>query len=492
VAASQGAQVSVALALSAVVAVAIGLTVVRGLWPCSVDLRPYRFLVAALAGGVGLGITAVGLFCWLSLLGLPDRKLIAAELVLLTLLSVWLTRRRRGKVPAVPAIGPVRQTLHSTTARVAALAFAVTLGCAMAAFLGLSVSRPHGAWDAWMNWNLRARLIFRSGPEWRMAFSPLLEWSHPDYPLLVPASVVRTWVYNGGETLAGPAMIAFLFAFATVGLATSAVASFRGRTQGMLAGLVLLSTPFFVFHGISQYGDVPVGFFFLSTLVLLALHDQHGQRSSAFALLAGLTAGLAAWTKNEGILFLAAVVISGVVTSKRTGSGRSLAKEACAFALGFLPMLLIVGYFKVRFAPPNDLMSTIGSGETLARLTDPQRYLLVAKAYLSGVARFGFNGLVSAVPLLLAYGFCVGVRPSEATKRWFRMTVVTVALMLAGHAAVFITTTGDVARLLNSSLERLLLQLWPAVVFVCFMVFAGSKEAAELEVESPSPRAESA
>jgi Dolichyl-phosphate-mannose-protein mannosyltransferase len=478
--------VNVALALSAVVAVAIGLTIVRGLWPGSVDLRPYRFLVAALAVGVGLGITAVGLFCWLSLLGLPDRRLIAVELAMLSLLSLWHTRSRRRKVSAVPTMGPVRQTMHSTTARVVALAFAVTLGCAMAAFLGLSASRPHGSWDAWMNWNLRARLIFRSGPDWRVAFSPLLHWSHPDYPLLVQASVVRTWVYHGRETLAGPAMIAFLFAFATVGLATSAVASFRGRTQGMLAGLILLSTPFFVFHGISQYGDVPLGFFFLSTFVLMALYDRHGERTSAFAVLAGLTAGLAAWTKNEGVLFIAALVLSGVVTSKRGGSGRSLAKEAGAFALGLLPMLLIVGYFKAGFAPPNDLMSTIGSGETLARLTDPQRYLLVAKAYLSGVVRFGFNGLASAVPLLIAYGFCVGVRPGEATKRWFRLTVVTVALVLAGHAAVFIVTTEDVARLLNSSLERLLLQLWPAVVFAWFMLLADADEATVEPHRSPA------
>jgi hypothetical protein len=229
-----------------------------------------------------------------------------------------------------------------------------------------------------------------------------------------------------------------------------------------------------------------VGFFFLSTLVLLALHDRHGERTSGFAVLAGLTAGLAAWTKNEGVLFIAAFVLSGVVTSKRAGSGRSLAKEAGAFALGLLPMLLIVGYFKVRFAPPNDLMSTIGSGETLARLTDPQRYLLVAKAYLSGVARFGFNGLVSAVPLLVAYGLCAGVRPGEATKRWFRLTVVTVALVLAGHAVVFIVTTEDVARLLNSSLERLLLQLWPSVVFAWFMLLAGAEEATVEPRRSPA------
>jgi hypothetical protein len=90
------------------------------------------------------------------------------------------------------------------------------------------------------------------------------------------------------------------------------------------------------------------------------------------------------------------------------------------------------------------------------------------------------------------YGLCVGVRPGLATKRWFKMTAMTVALMLAGHAVVFITTAEDVARLLNSSLERLLLQLWPSVVFSCFMVLGGSEDATEPSAVPVLPRADPA
>ena len=461
---------SVALILSAVVAVAIGFVALSAIWPGAVTFRTYRWIVVALAPGVGLGITSIGVFCWLMLFGPPDRTLLVVELGVLTLLVVWVTRTKRWHAPA-PAVAEGASASSTGTDRLIVWAFAVTLGCAAAAFVGLTVSRPHGAWDAWMNWNLRARMIFRAGQEWQVAFSPLFPWSHPDYPLLVQASVVRTWVYNAGESLAGPAAVAFLFTFGTVGVVTAGVAVLRDRTQGMLAGMTLLGTPFLIFHGISQYGDLPVGFFFLATMVLLALHDRHRDVTVAFAILAGLTTGLAGWTKNEGLLFLAAVVLAGLLTVRRAEYDRPLARDAGPYLIGLLPILVLIGLFKFHFAPPNDLMSTVGAGETLARLTDPQRYVAVTKGFGIEIATFGFNGLFSGGLLLALYGACAGVRVEEMKTRWFRMSLWILALMLAGDAMVIVVTSEDAARLVNSSADRLVLQLWPVVVFACFRVF---------------------
>jgi hypothetical protein len=479
---------SVSLLLSAVIAALIGFTFLRGLWPGSVAYGPYRLVVAALAVGIGLGITSLGLSVWLLLAGSASRGLIGAELGLLASLSIRVLLRRSHRPQAEGLEHPAPAPLGAWS-RPVTVAFAVTVCCAVAAFIGLSVSQPHGGWDAWMDWNLRARLIFRSGPEWRDAFSALLPWSHPDYPLLVQASVVRTWVYRGGETLAGPALVAGLFIFATAALATSAVAALRGRTQGMVAGLVLLTTPFFIFHGASQYGDVPVGFFFLSTVVLLALHDRHGEQTSVFAGLGGLTAGLAAWTKNEGLLFLAALVCGWAVAGLRAGLARQMLREARSFALGLLPMLLVIAYFKLGFAPPNDLMTAVRGGEMLDWVRDPRRYALVAQAFTTQITSFGFNGLIGTVWLLILYGLCVGVAREEARRRWVFTTGASLILMLGGHAVVFVATAEDVARLLNSSLERLLLQLWPAVVFAWFVVLATPEEASRHDAEKAAANA---
>jgi hypothetical protein len=49
--------------------------------------------------------------------------------------------------------------------------------------------------------------------------------------------------------------------------------------------------------------------------------------------------------------------------------------------------------------------------------------------------------------------------------------------MLAGHFAVFVSMADELARLLNSSLDRLLLQLWPSALFLFFMVVRTPEEA---------------
>ena len=61
----------------------------------------------------------------------------------------------------------------------------------------------------------------------------------------------------------------------------------------------LLGTVFYLIRGASLYADVPLSFFFLAALLLLALYDA-GQRSSpGLLVLAGLAAALAAWTGTK-------------------------------------------------------------------------------------------------------------------------------------------------------------------------------------------------
>jgi hypothetical protein len=460
---------SLSFLLSAVVASLVGYALLRGAWADSVPFRPYRAVAAALGIGVGLGVTSVLMFAWLLISGRASRGLVGVELALLALLGIWVCmpgsgRPREGRQAGSGQVSP------GEGSPVVTAAFAVAVCCAVAAFLGLSLAQPHGQWDAWMDWNLRARLMFRSGPDWRRAFSGLIPWSHPDYPLLVPASVLRTWVYGGRETLAGPGMIAFLFTFATLALVTSGVAALRSRTQGMIAGVVLLATPFFIFHGVSQYADVPVGFFMLATVVLLALHGRHREQTALFAGLAGFAAGLAAWTKNEGLLFLLAILCSWAVTSLRGRPSRVARRELLAFALGFLPLGVVIALFKLLLAPANDLVTAATAADTLHRLGDPRRYATLAQEFTRHIVSFGFNGLTSGTLLMVLYAICRGIRREELERTSLRWAAGGIGLMVAGHLAVFAVAVDDVPRMVNSSLDRLLLQLWPATLFVWFMI----------------------
>jgi hypothetical protein len=153
-----------------------------------------------------------------------------------------------------------------------------------------------------------------------------------------------------------------------------------------------------------------------------------------------------------------------------------------------------VAGFKIALAPPNDLLSTLGVERTLGRLAAPDRYFLVLREYLSHITSFGENGFGSAVWVLTAYLLGLGVSRAEAARPWVKAGTLAVALLLAGHFMVFVSMADELSRLLDSSLDRLLLQLWPGALFLYFMV-TGTLEEASVEAVVPAhlvvPRAES-
>jgi len=454
----------VALGLSFIVSTAIGALLLGLIWPRHAVGSPWPLLMA-LGAGLGAGVSAVLMFLWIVTVG-PTRGFPLAETGLLCVIALATMRRRRAGVD-IQRDAP-RSPDGSRLTLLLAAAFLLTLAAAALAFVSILRQHPHGQWDAWMNWDLRARMIVRGGDDWRAAFSGAIPWSHPDYPVLVPSLVARSWLFAGIETLLGPALVAATFTFGTGALLVTALGALRSASQGLLAGLVLLSTPFFILHGTSLYADVPLAFYFLATLVCLALDDRHGGVTNRFGGLAGMAAGLAMWTKNEGNLFTLAVVAGLLIGGARDGWPVSR-RRLLAFGAGLLPMLLLVAGFKIVLAPPNDLLSTLGVDRTLGRLTAPDRYLIVLREYARHITSFGSNGLVGAVWVLIAYRLGLGVSRSELSHPWIRTATVALVLLLAGHFMVFVSMADELPRLLDSSLDRLLLQLWPSALFLYFM-----------------------
>jgi dolichyl-phosphate-mannose-protein mannosyltransferase len=458
-----------ALGLSVLVATLGGTLLVRRVWSRA-DVAFSWPLTISLGIGLGAGISSVLLFTWLLAAG-PSRGFVLAEVGLLVV-GLWIGGKaaRAGSSTSWPAQPPPAGALSLLLGA----AFLLALVGAAAGFVGTLRQHPHGEWDAWMNWDLRARMIFRGGEHWKAAFSTTFPWSHPDYPVLVPSLVVRSWLYTGRETLLGPAVVAATFTFGTVALLVTALAALRSPAQGLLAGLVLVSTPFFIDHGTSLYADVPLGFFFLATLVCLALDARSGTPDRRFAVLAGLAAGMGMWTKNEGLLFALALTAGLLVTGSRERSGRT--RRLLAFGAGLLPLLLLVFSFKATFAPANDLLSTLGLERTLGRLGAPERYTLVIREYAEHVVRFGTNAFSSAAIPLAGCLLGLGVRRRTGGRSWARAGFAALLLLLAGHYLVFVTMADELARLLASSLDRLLLQIYPSVLFLCFAVFRTPEE----------------
>jgi 4-amino-4-deoxy-L-arabinose transferase-like glycosyltransferase len=120
-------------------------------------------------------------------------------------------------------------------------------------------------------------------------------------------------------------------------LAGSSLALLRTTRQAVLAVLILLGTQFLITHGASQYADVPWGFFMLATTVLVFLHDRASGRTRGLVALAGTAAGFAAWTKNEGLLFLASIIVARCAVLWKQRRWQGALNDLGGFALGSLP-----------------------------------------------------------------------------------------------------------------------------------------------------------
>jgi dolichyl-phosphate-mannose-protein mannosyltransferase len=465
-------------ALLALLCAASGVLLVLLLWPCAFALSVNLLLQGSLSLGLGLGLFSV-IFVLSRASG--GKNLLAVDLaVIVLLLAGYLYRRNRtADISTMPPSN--EKTVPDWLLIVLRVAFAITLLAALYPAVLCAIAQPHGdGWDAFAIWNLHARFLFRAGAHWRDGFTPLIPWSHPDYPLLLPAAIAHFWTGLGYESQIVPAVIGLVFTFSTVGLLFSSLALLRGQISAILGGLTLLSTPFFIEQGTAQYADVPLSFFILATIVLLCLYEKNAgtTRLRGLLILAGISCGFAAWTKNEGLLFLLSIVAARLlvflmtaskpVTSEAPPQPRNAGRLSTWFALflaGIAPLLLLVAWFKRSIAVTNELFSSVA----FDKLLDASRYYAILRWYGKDFLRFGDWLLIPGTMLLAGLYFAVPGKRMQPADPGPRASRIALPLMLTGYFLIYLITPYDLYWHLRFSLNRLFLQLWPAVIFLFFL-----------------------
>jgi len=400
------------------------------LFPLALD-RPFKVFLSL---GVGFGIA--------SCIYLLDPRKSWTPLVEYALLAVLGAVCRGRRASGLSASGrPEARPNHGKPFWALVAAFLAAVALSGTFFVLHLLKYRHGGQEAWGAWNLIARFLYRTGDKWGDALSELYGRFHADYPLLLPSLVARCWQYMGQESVLAPILIAVLFTTGTVGLLFSALLMLRGKSQALVAGLVLASTPLFVASGADQYADVPLAFFFLATIVLLYLQDRFAECNWSYGALAGVTAGLAGWTKNEGLLFIAIIALVRVAI----GAATKRVKTIAPFLAGLAPALLLILYFRYRFAAA----ALLGPGPDYGR-------------FVAGFALdlLGFGGWYFSPVLLLAiYALCLGVKLDQSDKPLLWTAAAALVLMAAGSAFLSKVT-----------INRVILQLWPSLLFAYFLV----------------------
>ncbi len=432
-------------------------------------------LKLSLGTGLGLGVSSLILFLWLECVNARAKGELffasAAAALLVTVAALRLTHERKAATWRAPT--------ERMRSRALPALFWVATATATIRFAMLSVMEPHGGWDAWSIWNRHARALFLGGDHWRDTFGVFMTGFKPDYPLLTSAAIANAWFAARNHTALAPIAIAFLFTAATVTLTISSLSVLRNQTQGLVAGLVLMCTPAFLAQGVSQYADVPLSFFFLAAVALMALHDvqPHGR----CVALAGVMAGMAAWTKNEGLVFVLVLVAVRLLVVTYVRGLQSWVREFGRFAVGLVPVIAVIAYFKLRVVGASDELLLNQTVHTFGgRMLTSYRYVFIAKAFVNYGLSFG-GWMVSLPALMLMYLLLVGINAETRHKMAAGTALLTLVLMTACYFMVYVATPADLAWHIRTSLDRLLMQLFPLALFTFFLLARTPQEAGESE-----------
>jgi hypothetical protein len=465
-----------------------GFGLVRWLFPQPLRWSLHNVLLFSLGIGAGAGIASCLYFVMLLLSGPSLPALASAEgaALAIAVAAAFFAKRKRieldwseGPAQGGPAQGGPATPWYLTALFLLAAALALTM------FIGAVAYNPHGDEGAWSIWNLRARFLVRGGAFWRDAFSNDLAWTRPDYPLLLPGLVALCWKLAGHDSTDAPIAIAFLFALGAAGVLVSTLGILRGRTQALLAGTLLLGTASFVALSAALYGDVPLSFYILATVALLALQDRH-PGDLRFSALAGLMAGFAAWTRNEGAIFVAAVILARAFGLFRFGDRSATLPQLVRFLAGLAAPLAVVVIFKLRVAAPNGMLS-MAAPAILKHLADPGRWITMLEGLVAVLFTFG-RFLIPIVLALALYWYLVRFRVDTRDRAAVASASLALALTLIAQLLVDILYVDNLPVEIGTSFERILLQLWPAALMIFFQA-AGPLQlvASEKELRKGKP-----
>jgi hypothetical protein len=416
---------------------------------------------ASLAALFGPGLTSV-VFFFMVTAGIATPPAVFTMLVVLTLLSAglwWKLRRPSGQSSA----------RHFPWTWVLVSGSIVALLMLLLNFQVFSQANPTGGWDASAIWNVRARYLAGGSDTWRRAVSAeigghLFGASHPNYPLFLSSFVAMQWMASGNLDTAVPIAGSLLFSMAVLILLGASLATSESLALGLLAWLVLLASDVFTSQISAQYADLLLGLSFLAGLVLLDRAHRSGS-SPRLLFAAGLAIGFAPWIKNEGWPFAIAAI--GIAVWHFWG------RAIIWILLGALPGLLASTVLKI-LSEGREATIPRTMGDALLKISDARRWWEA----LVGFATAVWNaGPLWAHPLLLVTALAIVLRCVPAadrrTRRWLWIPI---AATLAAEYGLFLVTTADLSWHISTSVNRLVAQVWPSLLWLVFLTLRAPED----------------
>jgi len=257
---------------------------------------PFNFLEKlALSYGIGMGVLSLLMF-FLSLLKIRFTFLnITLSLLIILMLCLFVYIRSNNKDSNYKL--QKKQNLH--------LSFIDKILVSIISIISLYVLfealiTPLVVWDSWAIYGFKAKAFYLDrGISIDFLKDATKSYMHPDYPLLLP--LVEAWVYICLGSW-NDQLVKVIFPFYFIGLIITFYYSLKyyiDKRPALLFTLFLVTIPQLFYLGSSGYADLPFTFYYFTSCIFIFRAYHNPDRK--LLLISGIFAGLAAWTKNEGL-----------------------------------------------------------------------------------------------------------------------------------------------------------------------------------------------
>lgn len=309
-------------------------------------------------------------------------------------------------------------------------------------------------WDGWAFWTLKATMLFRDGGLPPDLFDPAgpYDYAHPDYPLGLP--LLFWWVFRVAGAPAA-ALASFTGAIWFALLAVLFWDSARAHARPELAALgVVAVAAFWPITRFATGGQADVLISFAALGIVAHMAEARTAGGAAFWR-AGAFAALAVMMKNEGLALAtmaAAAAGAWLLVHEKLGPRRIA-------ALSF-PLLLALPW-AVWVRTRGLEAEHLGGGLVLPEL--PGRALLILRE-LAGLAVYR-----SWIPVALIAAAAVALALKRRGSLEIRLPLAVLALYLAAAFAVYLRAARDLQWLLDTSLERVVASVVPALALLAIV-----------------------
>lgn len=450
---------------------------VCGVFYVAADRRP-RPLGQLLALGHLTGATAIGLGVTLGLAVLDRVDIRFAAGSLLALAVAGFVRYGRSSPPEADnptgllSTAPSPDGAEPSPSRRWDLLLILLLGAGLLTAASRVFLLPLD-WDGWAIWQLKARAM-SSGHLKELLTDPRYQYSHQEYPLLVPS---HTWWLSGGHFSARLAQVGgLLFLLDLLALFYFEARERLGKTWSLAGGVALLSWALVPKHTASGFSDIPMAAYAFGALVFLVRGELR--------VLAPLLAG-ALLTKNEGLFTLGACLVVAALPSRWFDGppGVPGTSGTAVRRLGLLPLGTVLTAAAAAVIPWSLVKRR---WEIPSEFLDPRRWPSLDAAEIVHrlwVVAQGFAGqFVSVGPWYPGWGFTwllalLGLGLS--VRRRIRATLpfwLLVAAHFAGATLAYLLTHNSPALHLSRSLDRLMLHVAPAALLATLVAVVASAQ----------------